>query len=186
MTRGLLIVTQWFPWFLLLHVMAAIVAFGPTFTFPLIARMGATEREHANFSVRVSAAISKRITIPAALTMPVSGALMIWATGIAWTQLWLDAGILLYVIAVAYAVLVQTPTVERLIALTGGTGTTGASAGHPGPAVAGAGAPGGVASPPAGPPPDVAATIRRVQQGGMLLTALIVAIVCLMVARPTI
>ncbi len=176
--------TQWFPWFLLLHVMAAIVAFGPAFTFPLIARLGAAEREHANFSVRVSAAISKRITIPAALTMPVSGVLMIWATGMSWTQLWLDAGIVLYVIAVAFAVLVQTPTVERLIALTGGSATAGALAGQAGPAVAGEG--GGPASPPVGPPPEVAATIRRVQQGGLLLTALIVVIVSLMVVRPTV
>jgi uncharacterized membrane protein len=162
-------VTQWFPFFLLLHVLAAIAAFGPVFAFPLIGRMGGAEPQHANFSTRLSAAISQRITIPAALTMPVSGVLMIWATGIDWAQLWLVAGVTLYVFAVAYAVLVQGRDVARLIRLTGGA---------PGPSGQGVAA--------GGPPPEVVGVIKRVQRGGMLLAVLIVVIVSLMVARPTI
>jgi uncharacterized membrane protein len=161
--------TQWFPVFLLLHVLAAIVAFGPIFAFPLIGRMGAAEPQHANFSTRVSAAVSRRITIPAALTMPASGVLMIWSTGISWMQPWLIIGIALYAFAVAYAVLVQAPAVERLVALTSGP-----------PPVAGPGAAAG------GPPPEIAATIGRIQRGGMLLMVVIVIIVSLMVMRPTI
>jgi len=161
--------TQWFPLFLLLHVLAAIVAFGPIFAFRLIGRMGGAEPQHANFSTRISATISRRITIPAALTMPVSGVLMIWSTGINWAQPWLITGVALYAFAVSYAVLVQAPTVERLINLTSGP-----------PPTAGPGAAGG------GPPPEIAASVKRIQRGGILLMAVIVIIVMLMVFRPTI
>ncbi len=184
--------TQWFPLFLLLHVLAAIVAFGPVFAFPLMGRMGGAEPQHANFSTRVSAAISKQITIPAALTMPVSGVLMIWSTGINPAQLWLVVGIALYVFAVSYAVLVQGRAVERLVALTGGSG--GPGAGGPGAGGPGGGAPGAPGEAPAaqpgaarsGPPPEVLATIRQIQRGGLLLMVVIVTIVTLMVSRPTI
>ncbi len=183
--------TQWFPLFLLLHVLAAIVAFGPIFTFPLMGRMGGAEPQHANFSTRVSATISRRITIPAALTMPVSGVLMIWATGINPAQLWLITGIALYVFAVLYAILVQGRAVERLIALTSGpppSAGPGAIAAGPGAVAGGPGALAGGPGAPArsGPPPEVAATIGRIQQGGILLIVVIVVIVTLMVVRPTI
>jgi hypothetical protein len=171
--------TQWFPLFLLLHVSAAIVAFGPIFTFPLIGRMGGAEPQHANFSTRLSAAISGRITIPAALTMPISGALMIWSTGINPAQLWLITGIALYVFAVGYAILVQKPIVARLIALTSGPPPAAAGAASGPPPAPGSGAPAG------GPPPEVVAAVRRVQQGGMLLMAVVAVIVTLMIFRPT-
>ena len=172
--------TQWFPLFLLLHVLAAIVAFGPVFAFPLIGRMGGAEPQHANFSTRVSAAVSRRITIPAALTMPVSGVLMIWATGINWAQLWLISGVALYAFAVSYAVVVQGRAVARLIQLTSGPPPSAA----PGPA-AGPG-PAGSSAPAGGPPPAIAATVGQVQRGGILLMTVIVIIVSLMVFRPTI
>jgi len=171
---GVRTVTQWFPLFLLLHVLAAIVAFGPVFAFPLIGRMGGSEPQHANFSTRVSAAVSRRITIPAALTMPVSGVLMIWATGINWAQPWLITGVALYAFAVSYAVVVQGRAVTRLIGLTSGPPPSA------GPGPAGSGAPAG------GPPPETAATVGQVQRGGILLMAMIVIIVMLMVFRPTI
>jgi uncharacterized membrane protein len=171
---GVRAVTQWFPLFLLLHVLAAIVAFGPVFAFPLIGRMGGSEPQHANFSTRVSAAVSRRITIPAALTMPVSGVLMIWATGVNWAQPWLITGVALYAFAVSYAVAVQGRAVTRLIDLTSGPPPSA------GPGPAGSGAPAG------GPPPEIAATVGQVQRGGILLMAVIVTIVMLMVFRPTI
>ncbi len=161
--------SQWFPLFLFAHILTAIVAFGPVFAFPLIGRMGASEPQHANFSTRVSEAISRRITIPAALTMPISGALMIWSVGIDVVQLWLLLGIGLYVVAIAFAVLVQVPAVERVVQM---TSMAPASAG-PGAAVA-------------GPPPELMEAVGRVQRGGMFLTAMIVVIVALMVLRPTV
>ena len=38
--------------FLFLHVGAAIIAFGPTFAFPVIGGMAAKEPMHGNFAIR--------------------------------------------------------------------------------------------------------------------------------------
>ena len=43
-----------FPYLLFLHVLGAIVAFGPTFAFPFIGALGGAEPQHANFATRVS------------------------------------------------------------------------------------------------------------------------------------
>jgi uncharacterized membrane protein len=165
----------WFQIFLFLHVLTAIVAFGPSFTFPLIGRMGAAEPQHGNFSMRLSEAIEKRIVIPAALTMPITGVAMILAAGIDWQQPWLGTAIAIYVIAIVFAVAIQTRWVGRVIQLTSGApGAQGVAA--PMPAGPGAAV--------AGPPPEVLAAVKRVQRGGMFLTVCIVAIVLLMVFRP--
>ncbi len=158
----------WFQLFLFIHILTAIVAFGPTFAFPLIGGMGAKEPQHGNFSTRISEAIEKRITIPAALTMPVSGVAMILTAGIDWLQLWLVVAIAVYAVAMTFAVTVQTRSIERVIHLTKAA-----------PMPAGPGAQ------LAGPPPEVLAAVKRVQQGGMFLTVCIVVIVFLMVLRPT-
>jgi uncharacterized membrane protein len=156
---------EWlFPWFLLLHVLAAILAFGPTFAFPLIGGMGGKEPQHANFATRVSDTISHRQVIPLALSMPVTGAAMILVAGLNLTDRrfwWLDIAIVLYVIAITFALLVQTKNVERLIEATSGPppgarGGPPAGAGAP-PAAMGAGA-ADAAGPAAtgGPPPGAA------------------------------
>ena len=49
-----------FPCVLFLHVLGAIIAFGPTFAFPIIGAMGGAEPQHANFATRVTARISER------------------------------------------------------------------------------------------------------------------------------
>ena len=55
------------PWFLFLHILGAIVAFGPTFTFPIIGAMGGREPMHANFATRISYRISERVVLPLAI-----------------------------------------------------------------------------------------------------------------------
>lgn len=172
--------SQLFPYFLFAHIFAAIVAFGPTFALPLLARMGAAEPQHANFATRISHAIETKITIPAALTMPISGVLMIWSAGIDPVQLWLIAGIVLYTVAIVFAIAVQAPAVERVVHLTSGVPAAA------GPGAAPAGLPPELGAAPAGPPPGLGAAIAKVQRGGMLLTVLIIAIVALMILRPTI
>jgi len=146
------------PWLLFVHVLTAIVAFGPTFAFPIIGGMGGKEPQHANFATRVSEAISHRMALPLALTMPVSGVLLIWAARIdLLAARWLLVAIALYVCMISFVILVQNPAVARVVELSGRT-------------------------PP--PLPELGATVKKVQQGGMLLTVLVVAIVLLMVAKP--
>ena len=158
------------PWFLVLHVLGAIIAFGPSFSFPIIGAMGAADRAHANFAVRVSHAISTKRQVPVALTMPVTGIGLIWSAGIdpfIRNSRWLALGIVLYVILFTYAVAVQLPTTNRIIAMTSA----------PPPE-----APPGLAQ--SGPPPALVALITKVQRGGMFLTAMVAVIVFLMVVKP--
>src|SRR5438128_371185 len=98
--------------FLFLHVLTAIIAFGPSFIFPLIAAAGRAEPMHGNFGLRLGETITNRVVIPVALTMPVTGILLIYFAHFnlldrsAW---WLDIGIVLYIIAVSIAIFVQRP-----------------------------------------------------------------------------
>ena len=132
--------------------------------------MGAADRPHANFATRVSLAISTKRTVPAALSMPVTGIGLIWSAGIdvlSPQNRWLLLGIALYIVLFTYAVTVQIPTTERIIAMTSG----------PPPESAPGAAPGG-------PPPALLALIRTVQRGGMFLSLMIAVIVFLMVVKP--
>jgi uncharacterized membrane protein SirB2 len=157
---------QWlFPWLLLLHVLGAVVAFGPTFSFSLIGAMAGREPQHANFATRITHAVSDRLVIPVALTMPVTGVGMIIVAGInlaAAQYRWLGVAIIVYVVVLSFGILVQRRTVERLIELTSAPPAAGAS----------------------GPPPEVPAVVRRVQLGGMFMGAGIVLILFLMVVKP--
>jgi uncharacterized membrane protein len=157
---------------LFLHVLGAIVAFGPTFAFPIIGAMGGKEPMHANFATRVTLRIEERMILPLAFVQAITGIGLIWFAGINLLAAhWLLLGILLYVIALGYSMTLQTHAIERLIQLTTMPPSMIPSEG-PGAA-------------PAGPPPAVLETVQRIQRGGMLLGALLVAIVFLMVVKPS-
>lgn len=172
-----------FPWFLFAHVLGAIIAFGPAFSFPIIGRLGARERIHANFATRLSSAISHVQVVPFAILQGITGIGLIITGNIDVLRTpWLLIGILLYLIALNFALFIQTPTVKQVIALT----TVGPPAGTGPVASPASGAvPAGPAGPGSGgPPPQLLRLIRRVQLGGLFLMALIVAIVFLMVSKP--
>jgi hypothetical protein len=153
-----------FPWFLFLHVLSAIVAFGPIYAFPIVGAMGGREREHANFATRATKAVSDRLVLPLALSMPVTGAAMILVAGIDLTSRafwWLGIAIVIYVVAITIALTVNLPSAGRIISLTSTP-----------------------PSPGSGPPPELPGLVARVQRGGMINSVLIVAIVLLMVVKP--
>ena len=158
--------TVWIAIFLFLHVMGAIVAFGPTFSvFPVVGRLAGKEPPHANFAARVNGRVFQLRTLPLAIFQGITGLALIWLTGLnPFTQLWLGLGIVLYVIAIGYALAVQAPTGRRIVQLTSTPPSPGS----------------------AGPPPELMAAVRRSRQGGMFLELLLVAIVVLMVTKPTI
>jgi Predicted integral membrane protein (DUF2269) len=176
-----------FPLLVFVHVLGAIIAFGPTFSFPIIGAMGGKERMHANFATRVSERISEVQVVPLAIFQGITGLGLIYFGNIdLFKSTWLLVAIVLYLIAIGYAIFVQKPIVMKVIAMTGGTPAPGAVPAPPAGAPAG-GAPAGgspAGGPPAGgPPPELMATIKRVQRGGALLAVLIVAIVFLMVTK---
>jgi len=155
----------WIAIFLFLHVMGAIIAFGPAFSaFPIIGSMAGKEPQHANFAARINEAITKTRVIPLAIFQGVTGLVLIYLTGLnPFSQLWLGLGIVLYVIALTYALAVQASTGRRIVELTSAPPPPGAT----------------------GPSPELMAAVKRAQQGGMILGILILAIVILMVTKPT-
>ncbi len=203
--------SQFAPVFLTIHILTAIVAFGPSFAFPLISGLAAKEPQHGPFAIRLIDVMERRMILPAALTMPVSGALLVWSEGINLLGThWLLTAIALYVVAIVFAFAVQLQTVDRMLevarAMAAGAATAaGAAAAATG---AGAGAAGFGASPlaanlvmtagpgaqlataQAGGPPrgtlgaEMAALGVRARNGGIFLSLLVVAIVTLMASKP--
>ena len=154
------------PWLIFVHVLSAIVAFGPTFAFGVYGAQAGREPKHANFMARANHHVSDRVVLPVALSMPVSGLLIVLAAGINLLGThWLLLAIILYVVAIGYALLVQRPATMRLVELTSVPPTAGAA--------------------PAGPPPAVLETLVKIRRGGMLLGILVVVIAALMVVKPT-
>ena len=159
----------WIQIFFFLHIGAAIIAFGPTFVFPLIGGMGGKEPMHANFATRVSHAIERKFVLPVALTMPLSGIGLIWLLPInllVSTGYWLLAGIALYVFEIVFVIYRQDPAILKVIKIT--TPPPGPPAGP----LAG------------GPPPELMAAVKRVQQNGKILAIVLVVIFFLMIFRP--
>jgi uncharacterized membrane protein len=153
------------PWLIFIHVLSAIVAFGPTFAFGVYGAQSGKEPQHVNFMARANHHVADRLVLPAALSMPISGLLIIWAAGINLLGTrWLLLAIAVYVVAIAYVLLVQRPATIRLVELTAGPPPAGAA--------------------PAGPPPAVMETVARIRRGGMITGLLIVIIVALMVVKP--
>lgn len=156
-----------FPYLLFLHVLGAIVAFGPTFAFPFIGAMGGGEPQHANFATRVSNTLTHRLVFPIGITLPITGAAMILVRGMNLADRaywWLSLAIVLYVIAYGYSFFFQRKLVARVIEITAAPPVPGAS----------------------GPPPELRALVGRIQRGGMVTSILLVTIIFLMVVKPTV
>src|SRR5258705_8346839 len=160
-----------FQLFLFLHVMGAIVAFGPSFAFPFIASQARKSPQNGHFAAVVSEIIERRLILPGAVVQGITGVALIIILGVNLTApayRWLVGGIVLYLIAILFAAFVQARNAEKMVHLTSGGPP-------PGPPPAGA---------PAGPPPEIVATGKKLQQGGMILAVLIALIVLLMVTKP--
>jgi len=158
--------------FLFLHVLGAIVAFGPTFAFPVLGSLAAREPRFGPAIITADVLVEKRMVIPLGLFQGVTGLGLILTLGtnpFDSAFRWLLAGIILYILAFTILFTVQYPTGEKLLHM-----VQAAPAGPP-PADA-----------PAGPPPAMLALIRRSQLTGMVLTVLLVLIIFCMAVKPTV
>jgi uncharacterized membrane protein len=156
-----------FPWLLFLHVMGAIVAFGPTFTFAFIGAAGGAEPQHANFATRVTHILTSKLVLPIGITLPITGLAMMAVVSInpfERSRWWLLLGIVLYTLTYGYGFFVQRKLVDRAIEITSSPPPPGAG----------------------GPPPELRALVGRIQRGGMVMGLSIVTIVFLMVVKPQI
>lgn len=152
-----------FPWLLFAHVLGAIIAFGPTFAFPIIGKFAGAEPQHSNFAARVNEAITSQRVEPLAILQGITGLGIVLVTGIdILATRWLLVAIVIYLIALGYALFVQRPVGKRIAELTSAPPPPGAT----------------------GPPPELLAAVANAQRGGMILGVAIVAIVFLMVVKP--
>jgi hypothetical protein len=159
-------VWTWRTFFLIGHILAAITAFGPAFSFALIGAEGQKQPQHAAFAAELIHTLSARVTIPLALVVGVFGIGLIFTSNVdLWASEWLLIALALYIAAIAFAIFVQLPRGALLAGLL--------KAMPPGPP-----------PPGAAPPAEVLAEVKKVQIGGIYLTLSIVTIVALMVWKP--
>jgi hypothetical protein len=153
--------------FLFLHVMGAIAAFGPSFVMPIIASQARKMPSGTLFGLRLSDVIERRLIIPLGLFQAVTGIGLIVTISFDLSAAhWLAAGIVLYVIAISFAILVQAKTVESMIHVIEALPA-------PAPGI-----------PPGPPPAEFMALAKRAQQGGILISVLLVLIVFCMSVKP--
>ncbi|MBI4261083.1 MAG: DUF2269 family protein, partial [Actinobacteria bacterium] len=147
--------------------LAAIVAFGPSFVYGLIAAMGRKQPMHGAFAVEVIHTIERRVATPLSVLVPLLGAALIF-TGDhdLWASEWLIVSIGLYMAAFFFAIFWMTPRVTRMSGLLHGMSAAPVQEGPP------------------APPPEVGALARQIQMGGMALALAVIAIVVLMVWKP--
>jgi uncharacterized membrane protein len=148
--------------FLFLHILGAIVAFGFGFYAPIFGMMSAKEPQHGNWYMRAAQRLSNVVIVPVAISMFITGTLLVVETGgmRRFEELWLTLSLILYVIALLVVFLLQRPTLNRLIT---------ATSQPPGPD---------------GPPAGLADDVRKMQLYGVVLLILVTSIVALMVWKP--
>ncbi|MFN2520282.1 MAG: DUF2269 family protein [Candidatus Limnocylindria bacterium] len=146
---------------LLIHVLGAIVGFGPVFAFAVLGpRAGRAGPQGGVAILESMVALGRRLTLPvAAFTQPASGLALIFLAGYNnafFSHYWLWVAILIYIANFYTSVFVLTPRLEKMVQMA-----------------------------KAGPPtPEFVATAKRVQRLGPVITLALVAIITLMVLKP--
>ena len=152
----------WVAILLLIHVGGAIVGFGSVYTFAILGPMAGQRPGPGGVAIlEAMVAIVRRLLRPFLFIQPISGAFLIFATGLNngfFSHYWLWIAILLYAVAFSVGVFVQIPLGEALAKM---------AAGLSGP-----------------PTPDFLAAVRRSQIVGPILTVLLSIIIILMVTKP--
>jgi uncharacterized membrane protein len=147
---------------LTVHIMGAIVIFGPTIAYSFIGAQAKKEGAPVAWALGLVEFIDTKWVNPLALTIqPASGAWLIVQSDNAYNPFvqrgrWLLAAILLYIIAMGFAIFVQGAMAKKAHGL--------AVANQFGP--------------------EFGALMKRVGMGGQFLTVLLITIIILMVTKP--
>jgi uncharacterized membrane protein len=125
---------HWFTFWLILHILSVVAAFGPSYAFPLMVAMARKRPEHLGFAVEVTKAVARDFTMPGTIVALVTGVALIVTKRVdLFRSEWLLISLVLYAITVAYSMFFQTPNVDRMLDLLGaapGQPTEGAEAGR--------------------------------------------------------
>lgn len=155
---------NWFAFWLILHITAAIIAFGPSFVFPVVGPMAARNPQATPVILEVFELIEVRLIVPFALTMPISGIGLINTAHVDVQETrWLGASIFLYIVAVLLAIFYQVPVTKKMITMIKAMPA-------PMPGTAGA-----------APPPEFMKLAMRTRIVGMVLTLILLTIITLMI-----
>ena len=147
---------------LTLHIVGAIVIFGPSIAFAFIGAKAQKQGAPVGWAIDVVETISQKWILPLALTViPGTGAGLIIVSDGAWDPFvarnrWLLVAIILYIIQTGYGAFVQVPTGRKALHM--------AQANQFGP--------------------EFGKLMKRVGMGGQLLTILMITIAVLMVVKP--
>jgi uncharacterized membrane protein len=152
----------WFEFLLLVHILGALIGFGPTYAFAVLGPLsGKLEGPQSLGVLKGILAIERKLVIPiATLVQPLTGVLLIFASHRNENFLdneWLWISILLYIATYYTAVFVQTPALEKLVHM--------AESGEAGSE-------------------EFLATVKKTQKFGPLITLALTAIVFLMITKP--
>lgn len=147
---------------LALHVIGAIFIFGPTVAYAFIGARASKEGAPVAWAIGLIDFIDAKWVNPLSLTLqPATGAWLIVNSKGLWDPFesrnrWLLAGIILYTLATAFALFVQTPMGKKAHRM--------AEANQFGP--------------------EFGALMKKINMGGMLLTVVLLTIIILMVVKP--
>ncbi len=112
-----------FAFLLSVHILAAIIGLGPTFSFAFLGIMSEKQPAAARALQEAILVISTRLVIPLVVILGLSGILLISNTHVDLSKNpWLGAGIILYVLVLAASIFYQVPTQKKILALVGPTG----------------------------------------------------------------
>lgn len=149
---------NWFLFWLFLHILAAIIAFGPIFVFPLVGVLAAKQPQHIAFAVAVNEAIEERLVTPIAATMLISGSGLIWTANINFFATpYLIVAVVLYLAAMGIGTGILLPNTKKMMAIVNGD---------------------------EGPTPQLFQLIKANQRFGGATTVFFLVIVFLMIVQP--
>ena len=124
-----------FAFLLSVHILAAIIGLGPTFSFAFLGVLSEKQPAAARALQETILVVSTRLVIPLVVILGLSGILLMGNTHINLSENpWLGAGIILYVLVLAAAIFYQVSTQKKILALLGPGGGAGGGPGgmeHP-------------------------------------------------------
>ena len=149
---------NWFLFWLFLHILAAIIAFGPIFVFPLVGALAAKWPQYIAFAVAIDHAIEQRLVLPIGATMLISGSGLIWTANINFFKTpYLIVAVVLYLANLGIGSGVLLPNTRKMMTIVEGGG---------------------------GPTPELMRLIKANQQLGGATTVAFLVIVFLMIIQP--
>ena len=87
----------WFHFYLVVHILGVLLAFGPTFAYPFFGMLVQKYPQAATYFVEGTEVIAKRLTLPLGVVVALTGVGMIYTAHIPlWHSKWLIASIVLY------------------------------------------------------------------------------------------